>query len=192
MTSKLDDIVKILPKDLSKSGLKEVASLVNEVVEERVSEQVKVLEARVSAFLRTKISQLKESALHELEATNETARAISAYNAIKSVMTAELELSTDNSLAASLEEKNDELQMTIDGLNDKLSTSINENTILSEKLADSSEAVKELGEKSKLPFKSSEAAFVISNESTHEINECRSDADNAFLTEDVIRLSLHE
>jgi len=75
MTMNLDKLVEALPEGLTETGVEEVASLLDEVVEERVAEEVKLIEAKVKAFLRTKLDDLKETARQELEADDAHVRA---------------------------------------------------------------------------------------------------------------------
>ena len=71
------------------------------------------------------------------------------------------------------------------------SCSLHENTLLSDKVESLNEANEQLTESAKLPFKSSEAAVVITNE-TDSSRPSPEAANNIFLTEDVINLSKQE
>ena len=71
----IEKLAKHLPDGLSESGLKEVADIVDSIVQERVEEEVRMLESKVSGFLRTKLDSLKEVARKEVEAESETIRA---------------------------------------------------------------------------------------------------------------------
>ena len=83
MSNNINKIVEKLPDGLSESGVEEVASLIDEVVEERVSEEIKVLESKVKAFLRTKLDELKDTARRELEADDKLVRSSKVFEAIK-------------------------------------------------------------------------------------------------------------
>ena len=91
MSKHIDKIVQALPEGLTETGIEEVAGLLDEVVEERVAEEVKLIEAKVKAFLRTKLDELKETAQRELEADNEFVRARKVFEAVKTIVAAEIE-----------------------------------------------------------------------------------------------------
>ena len=147
MNDKLTQIAKLLPDSLSEAGLQEVLKMVNEAVEERVTAEVKLMETKVSGFLRTKIAQQAE------------------------------ELG--------------ELQESLFAVNSRLKNSLHENSMLSSKVESLNEANEQLTESNKLPFKSSESAVVITNE-TDSSRPSREAANNIFLTEDVINLAQRE
>ena len=150
MKDKLEKIAQLLPDGFSETGLNKVLSLVEGAVEERVAEEVKLVEAKVSGFLRSKITALQEVARQELEANDEVIR---GYRRLKN--------------------------------------SLHENSMLSGKVESLNEANDELTESNKLPFKSSETAVVITNE-TDSSRPSPEAANNIFLTEDVINLSKQE
>ena len=81
MSNHIDKIVEALPEGLTETGIEEVAVLLDEVVEDRVAEEVKLLEAKVKAFLRTKLDELKGTAQRELEADNKLVRAYKVFKA---------------------------------------------------------------------------------------------------------------
>ena len=64
-----------------------------------------------------------------------------------------------------------------------------ENNTLEESVTNLNETVDSLTETAKKPFKSSEQALVITNESVNEAKQPTSEVANSFLTEDVVRLS---
>ena len=66
MSNTLDQIIKALPGDLSKSGAAEIHNLINEHVEQRVAKEVNLLESKVSGFLRTKLEVLLIPTLQKL------------------------------------------------------------------------------------------------------------------------------
>ena len=68
MQNNIDKIVGTLTEGLSEQSVEEVCTLVNEVVEEQVQDKVKLLEAKVSSFLRLKLDELKQVARKEFEA----------------------------------------------------------------------------------------------------------------------------
>ena len=191
MNDKLTHIAKLLPDSLSKAGLQEVLKMVNEAVEERVSAEVKLMEAKVSGFLRTKIADLKEVAKKEVESDDEILRGYRIFESIRAMVAAEVETSDVDSKIAQQAQELEELQESIAAVNQKLSNSLHENTILYDKVESLNEANEQLTESAKLPFKSSESAVVITNE-TDSSRPSPEAANNIFLTEDVINLSKQE
>tara|TARA_R100001082_G_scaffold101389_1_gene70935 strand:- start:983 stop:1573 length:591 start_codon:yes stop_codon:yes gene_type:complete len=188
MTDNLKQIAKLLPDGLSENGIQEVLSMVNEAVEERVAEEVKLMEVKVSSFLRTKIEDLKEVAKQQVEADDEILRGYRIFENIKAMVADEVEASDVDSSVAKLNKENSELQESVQLLNDKLKSSLHENTMLSNKVSSLNEANEQLTESAKLPFKSSESAVVITNE-TDSSRPSTEAVNNIFLTEDVINLS---
>lgn len=196
MSNHIDKIVEKLPEGLTESGIEEVAELLDEVVEERVQEQVKLLEAKVKAFLRTKLEELKESAKRQLENDDEFVRRNKVFEAIKTIVAAELDGEDMNRAAKAYEGEAESLQAEVDALNTRLEEAINQNTLLSSKskkqykeLHRLSEALEGEREKVEAPFKSSESAIMITNESHGDNGLPTEAAENFFLNEDVIKLS---
>lgn len=191
MNDKLTQIAKLLPDSLSEAGLQEVLKMVNEAVEERVTAEVKLMETKVSGFLRTKIADLKEVAKKEVESDDEILRGYRIFESIRAMVAAEVETSDVDSKIAQQAQELEELQESLTAVNHKLSNSLHENTLLSGKVESLNEANEQLTESAKLPFKSSEAAVVITNE-TDSSRPSPEAANNIFLTEDVINLSKQE
>lgn len=196
MSTQLDKIIEALPGDLSEAGIKEVHALINEVVDERVTAEVDLLESKVSGFLRTKIEQLKEVALADLKATDETYRAVKIYEAVKALVAADLTSEDADSLANSYAGKISELEESVTKLNSALEYAAQENHLLEGKLDSNQdefsslmEENKNLQEKAELPFRSSESALVLTNENNSSDHFSQAASENYFLTEDVVRLS---
>jgi hypothetical protein len=191
MNDKLTKIAKLLPDSLSEAGLQEVLKMVNEAVEERVTAEVKLMETKVSGFLRTKIADLKEVAKKEVESDDEILRGYRIFESIRAMVAAEVETSDVDSKIAKQAQELDELQESLTAVNQQLTNSLQENTLLFDKVESLNEANEQLTESAKLPFKSSEAAVVITNE-TDSSRPSPEAANNIFLTEDVINLSKQE
>jgi|TARA_R110002153_G_scaffold110392_1_gene251650 predicted RNase H-like nuclease (RuvC/YqgF family) len=191
MNDKLTQIAKLLPDSLSETGLQEVLKMVNEAVEERVTAEVKLMETKVSGFLRTKIADLKEVAKKEVESDDEILRGYRIFESIRAMVAAEVETSDVDSKIAQQANELAELQESLTTVNQRLSNSLHENTMLSSKVESLNETNEQLTESAKLPFKSSESAVVITNE-TDSSRPSREAANNIFLTEDVINLSKQE
>jgi len=191
MNDKLTQIAKLLPDSLSEAGLQEVLKMVNEAVEERVTAEVKLMETKVSGFLRTKIADLKEVAKKEVESDDEILRGYRIFESIRAMVAAEVETSDVDSKIAQQANELAELQESLTTVNQRLSNSLHENTMLSSKVESLNETNEQLTESAKLPFKSSESAVVITNE-TDSSRPSPEAANNIFLTEDVINLSKQE
>jgi len=195
MKTQIDRIIETLSGGLSESSVDEACRLVDEVVEERVAEQVKLLEAKVASFLRTKLDDLRGVAKEEFEADDLNARSIRIYEAIKTLVAGELDGDDVDSVASEYESAIEELTNTIESLNHQLSVSVTENQVLGGKMDGLIQENQQLEDRSDrlevqatLPFKSSESAVVITNDPDRKVFSEGSE-DNRFLSEDVIRLS---
>ena len=197
MSTNLDKLVEALPEGLTEAGIEEVASLLDEVVEERVAEELKLTEAKVKAFLRTKLDELKETARRELEAEDKMVRAYKVFEAIKAIVASELDSGDFENAVAVHEAENSKLQDELGAVQEQLTESLKTVSLLESKLdhretelSQLSEALVDEREKAEIPFKSSESAVMITNES-HDTNQGLPDSarENFFLNEDVIRLS---
>ena len=184
-----EQIAKLLPENLSESGLEEIASIIEENVQERVDAEVKSLEAKVGGFMRMKLNEMKENAIIELEKDNETFRAVKIYESLKSVIAEDLATSDEDAVASTYKADNEKLQETVESLNSKISSLMTENNTLEDSVLNLREDVMVLDDVTKKPFKSSEQALVITNESINENSAPTSEVFNEFLTEDVVRLS---
>ena len=183
-----DKLAKLLPEGLSDEGIEAINTLVKETVEERVDSEMSNLNAKVSGYLRLKLDELKAQALKELEASDEVYRAVKVYESLKSIVAEDIESSDTNSTVSMYKEENETLQSKVDELNNKLASTMTENSTLEGAVTTLREDITSLSEIQKKPFKSSEKALVITNERKNE-GIISNSADNSFLTEDVIRLS---
>ena len=191
MKDKLTQIAKLLPDSLSESGLQEVLKIVNEAVEERVAAEVRLMETKVTGFLRTKIADLKEVARQEIESEDEVLRGYKMFESIKAMIAAEVEASDVDSTIAKQSNEIAELQESLELVNQRLTDSLHENNLLAGQVDNLNEQNVQLTESAKLPFKSSESAVVITNE-TDSSRPSPEAVNNIFLTEDVINLSKQE
>ena len=191
MKDKLEKIAQLLPDGFSETGLNEVLNLVQSAVDDRVEEEVKLLEAKVSGFLRSKLNDLQEVARQELESSDEVLRGYRMFEQIRALVAQEVETADVDSVVTKQQHDIDELQESVHALNDRLKNSLHENSMLSDKVESLHETNEQLTENAKLPFKSSESAVVITNE-TDSSRPSPEAANNIFLTEDVINLSKQE
>ena len=202
MENKIEKIIGTLTEGLSEQSVEEVCSLVDEVVNERVDEQVKLLEAKVSSFLRLKLDEMKTVARQEFEASDENAKALKIYEAVKTLVSTDINHEDMNSALGEYEAKIDELEDSVQSMNESINVAAQENVLLEGMIESLEEAYAELEghnvslqehsevleERASLPFKSSESAVIITNDPDRKVLSEQA-ADNRFLSEDVIRLS---
>ena len=182
----VEDIAKLLPEGLSNTGIEEINSVMEDIIEARVGKEVQLLEAKVSGFLSSKMEELKEEAEKEIMESNEYARAFTVYQSLKSVIAEDLSSADESSAVNTYKEETERLEQTVEQLNSRLSEALEENEKLGSSVVSLTENVKEIEEEQKLPFKSSEKAIVITNEGNVSSSP---DSKNNFLTEEVMRLS---
>jgi len=209
MTEKINQISELLPEGLSESSVNEIGELMEGVIAEQVSEKAKSLEAKVNSFIRFKIDEIKEQALRELELENETFKNARLFEAVRDIMTLELngddedravgqsllqqdELQEEvNVLTGELQKAVNEytrLEKTVKILNDKLQLVVDDNDQLVEDINILNEEVSSLEESSTKPFKSSEQAVVIAeNMSPDAPQKADPQEGNEFLTPEVMK-----
>jgi hypothetical protein len=191
MKTRIEQIADLLPDGLSETGLQEVMKLVDGAVEDGVAQKVKILEAKVSGFLRTKIDDLKSVARQEVEADDEVLRGYRMFETIRAMIAQEVETDDVDSVVSKQNQSIEELQESVEALNNQLKSSLHENSMLTDKVQSLNAQNTHLTESRKLPFKSSESAVVITNE-TDSSRPSPEAANNIFLTEDVINLAKNQ
>ena len=195
---------QILPEGLSESAVKEITGLMQDVINEQVEEKVKLLEARVTSFVRANIDSLKEQAVKELELENDTFHNAQLFETVKSIMAVELDKDDEDSAVKILAnesrelegemgllsneldrvlKENSKMQAVISALSDKTDMLDEERNSLLEVNSHLENVVETLEESNKKPFKSSERAMVVSE---NNVGVQRT-GDNEFLTEDVMK-----
>jgi hypothetical protein len=203
----LKDIANILPEGLDESTVETIFELVDSTINEQVSEKIGLLEAKVNAYLRTKVDQLKEQALTELSEENEVFRNARLFESVRTLMTLELTGADEDSAVSEIATSHGELQEEFDTIseqvgllaieNEKLQSTIK---VLSSKASIQEATTKELeDQKEQLieevanleavneeKFISSEQALVISL-ADKEINEEQAPFQNEFLNNEVMR-----
>ncbi len=206
--SNLENIADILPDGLTESTFEQIFQLVDSTINEQVEKQIGLLEAKVNAFLRTKIDQIKEQALVELAEENQTFRNAQLFESVRALMALELNDGDQQNALSEISDQNQELQEEFDLLTGQLNQVIEENEklqstvkVLSGKISLTESAVDELeGQKAQLleevenlvaerdeAFASSEQAVVVS-QADREINEERTqNFNNEFLNDEVMR-----
>ena len=205
--SNIKTIAEILPEGLDESTVERIFKMVDLTINEQVEEKVSLLEAKVNAYLRTKVDQLKEQALAELSEENDVFHNAKLFESVRTLMSLEIsDRDEENALdemttnygemqeeydvlidqVNRLVEENEKLQGTIKVLDNKVSLS--ESTL--ENLQGTNDQLREEVENLEASkdeaFVSSEKALVISNNTDQEINEEKT-RDNQFLTDEVMK-----
>lgn len=200
MSNKMENLASLLPENLSEEALEDIANIVDTVITEQVNERVQDLEDKVYSFLRLKMDSIKEQAIRELEAEDDTFKNAKSFEYLKSLMAIELSESDNESAVALVSQEAQEIaeenQLIIHELNEALMENAKlENTIkvyndklalIEEKNQTLQESVQHLEGVVEKPFKSNERALVISEEVDSESTTVETQNDNEFLTEDVM------
>jgi chromosome segregation ATPase len=208
MANEMKDIAQLLPEGLSEEAVSEIAEMVSTVIHTQVDERVGLLEAKVNAFLRTKVDELKEQAIKELTEENPIYRNARLFESVRTLMTLELNGEDENNAIHTVNDQKGKLNEEVEVLTEELNRLVVENqklettmgamakkTSLLEEALDESEEEKEFLTKEKKelklsqekPFKSSEKALVIS-ESEEGTTQRRSyNNGNEFLTNEVMK-----
>ena len=205
MKKKQKTLDEILPEGLSESSVGEITKLMQDVIDERVGDQVAILEAKVASFVRANIDSLKEQAIKELELENDTYRNAQLFETVRSLMSVEMTDEDDaNAIKVLTNEskqmegelgvltkeldnvlkENTKLQTVVRVLSDKAETLEEERDSVVETANDLHEEMELLKETTKKPFKSSEKAVVVSE---NNVKVERAGNNNQFLTEDMMK-----
>ena len=205
MKNKQKTLDEILPEGLSESSVEEITKLMQDVIDERVQDQVSILEAKVASFVRANIDSLKEQAMKELELENDTFRNAQLFETVRSLMAVELTEEDDANAIKVLTNESKQMETELGVLTKELDNVLKENGKLQtvvKVLSDKSETLEEerdslveatnglhdemelLKETTKKPFKSSEKAVVVSE---NNVKLERTGNDNQFLTEDMMK-----
>lgn len=205
--SNLKNISDILPEGLDESTVEAIFELVDSTINEQVAENIGLLEAKVNAYLRTKVDQLKEQALAELSEESEVFRNARLFESVRTLMALELNSDDEESALSEMTHQHGELQEEFDVLTEQVNLLVRENEtlqstvkVLGDKVAITENTVEDLeGQKAQLleevenleaateeKFNSSEKAVVVSR-ADQEINEERASYSNEFLNDEVMK-----
>ena len=203
----IKNIADILPEGLNESTVEAIFEMVDSTINEQVDEKIGLLEAKVGAYLRSKIDQLKDQALTELSEESEVFRNARLFESVRTLMALELSDSDEENALSEMTSQHGELQEEFDVLGEQLNALASENEklhgtvkVLGGKLSLTEQTIDELeGQNVQLleevenleaskeeAFVSSEKAIVISN-ADKEINEERVHSSNEFLTDEVMK-----
>ena len=207
--SNIKNIADILPEGLDESTVEQIFQLVDSTINEQVAEKIGLLEARVTAYIRTKIDDLKEQALTELSEESEVYRNARLFESVRTLMSLELNTDDQENALSEMTGQYGELQEEFDVLNSQLASIVEENQrlentvrVMDKKVSIAESIASELEtEKAQLleevenleaakdeAFVSSEKAVVVSKADL-EINEERTQRNksNEFLTDEVMK-----
>ncbi len=205
--SNLKNMSDILPEGLDESTVEAIFELVDSTINEQVAENIGLLEAKVNAYLRTKVDQLKEQALAELSEESEVFRNARLFESVRTLMALELNSDDEESALSEMTHQHGELQEEFDVLTEQVNLLVRENEtlqstvkVLGDKVAITENTVEDLeGQKAQLleevenleaateeKFNSSEKAVVVSR-ADQEINEERASYSNEFLNDEVMK-----
>ena len=198
---------QILPDNLSESTVQAIMEMVDSIISEQVNERVTLLEAKVTAFLRTKVDRLKDQALTELSEESDVFRNARLFESVRSLMSLELNANDETNVVNHVVSEQKELQEELEVLTEQLNSLLSENEklqntvkVLDNKLSLSEEAIVSLGEErqelieevqnlhavNEESFRSSEKAVLISEADVEEVSEQRTHS-NEFLTDEVMK-----
>ena len=202
---KMNQIAELLPEGLSEETLSQVADLVSSTIEEEVQNRMSLLEAKVNSFLRSKIDEMKDHAIAELEEENPVFRNARLFESVRTLMSMELGGNDEDNAVWAVNEQKEELEEELSVLTEELNRLVSENEVLentsnalSSKIANLEEAVdqtstqnvslseeiKTLEASQEKPFKSSEKALMVSES---EEGEMKRTPHNEFLTNEVMK-----
>ena len=201
---KIEDIAELLPDSITEETLLEIAEVMQDLIEQRVQEEVGGLTDKVFAYLSMKRQQIQEAAIEELHESNDVYRDAQRFRELMGFMSVEFrpeyidseserrlsqasELQEDNEVLArelseSLREQ-DRLAKTVQLLESKVAN--REKEVISLK-----ESVHVLAEeKEAMLFESTEQAVVVTNNVDEEVEDEQLESiGNQFLTEEMLKL----
>ena len=205
--SNVKNIADILPEGLDESTVEAIFGMVDSTINEQVSEKISLLEAKVNAYLRTKVDQLKEQALAELSEESEVFRNARLFESVRTLMALELSSDDEDTALSEMTNQHGELQEEFEVLTEQVNSLVRENEklhstvkVLDSKVSVTESTVHDLeGQKEQLleevenleaaseeKFVSSERAIVASS-ADKEINEERTSYSNEFLNDEVMK-----
>ena len=205
--NKIKNIAEILPEGLDESTVEAIFGLVDSTINDQVEEKIGLLEAKVNAYLRTKVDQLKEQALTELSEESEVFRNARLFESVRTLMSLELNSDDEEGALSEMTNQHGELQEEFDVLAEQVTLLVRENEklqstvkVLDSKVSITENSVYELeDQKSQLleevenleaasgdKFNSSERAVVVS-QADREINEEKTPFSNEFLNDEVMK-----
>ena len=127
MSDKVKDIADLLPEGMSQELISEVAKVMQDVISERIDEEMNVLSTKVHGFLRHQMDTIQEAALDELSESHEIYRDAQSLKDIKTVLAFEVDREDLNHVTEQINEDVEKVQDDNDLLARELSDTIKEN-----------------------------------------------------------------
>ena len=202
MSDKVNDIAELLPEGMSEELITEIAKVMQDVIAERIDEEMALLTNKVHAFLRHQMDTVQEAALDELSESHEIYRDAQALKDIKSVLAFEIEREDIQHVASQIDESVAKAQEDNQTLVQELAESIKENkrlervatnledkvVALNENIVHLQESKETLEEELGSDFESTEKAIVITENVDAPVKDegPTFDLRNPFLTEEVM------
>lgn len=195
-------LAKILPEGITEDTINKIVELVDEATQKKIKAEIEVLESKTVAFIRTKVDELKEQALKELELENQDFRNVQVLKEIKSLVFSELTKEDEEFITKEQIKENSKLIEEVDLVSNHLNEAVLENnklqkivsnlksklSKLEEEKVELSEKLKEVKAQKKVPFKSSEKAVMIQN-GNGKIEESIDESDiGMFVNEQTLKL----
>lgn len=202
MSDKIQTLADALPAGLNEEVVEEIAGLLQDIITERVEEEVGKLNNKVHAFLRQQMDMIQEAAMNELHETSDVYRDAELLSNIKAVMAFEVDREDVQQVAEAVNEEVEKVQESNEMLVAELAQVLkekeqaeraievltNKNATLSEQTETLQEQYTELEAKLDSGFESSEKAIVITEEEDTQESETPELPGNPFLTNDVLSL----
>lgn len=130
MSDKVKSIADLLPEGMSEELISEIAKVMQDVISERIDEEMDILTNKVHAFLRHQMDTIQEAALDELSESHEIYRDAQALKDIKTILAFEVDREDLNHITEQINEDVEKVQDDNDLLVRELSETIRENTRL--------------------------------------------------------------
>ena len=202
MSDKVKDIADLLPEGMSQELISEIATVMQDIISERLDEEMSMLTNKVYAFLRHQMETIQEAALDELSESHEIYRDAQALKDIKTVLAFEIDRDDLNPVVSKVSEDIQKVEKDNELLTYELSEAIKENNrldrvltnyedkmeVLSEQNSTLQDSVVNLEEEVNSDFESTEKAIIISENVDTPITDQRpvNTLGNPFLTEEVM------
>jgi predicted nucleic acid-binding Zn-ribbon protein len=202
MSDKVKDIADLLPEGMSEELISEIAKVMQDIISERLDEEMDMLTNKVHAFLRHQMDTIQEAALEELSESHEIYRDAQALKDIKTVLAFEIDRDDLNPVVSQVSEDIQKVEKDNEVLAYELSEAIKENNrldrvltnyedkmeVLTEQNNTLQDSVVNLEEEVNSDFESTEKAIIITENVDNPITDKRpvNTLGNPFLTEEVM------
>jgi len=168
-------IADLLPEGLDESTVESIFQLVDSTINEQVQSQVRILESKVTAYLRTKVEDLKTQALTELSEESEVFRNARLFESVRTLMSLELSDQDEENALSEMSNNYGEMQEECDVLVEQVNRLVEEN----EKLQGT---VKVLDNKVSITEASIEELEGVNGKLLYEVENLEASKDEAFVS----------